>query len=244
MRTIIIVIYLMLCHVSSIPAWFVGWIIGKINPDMKPRYAQTLIRRAFKDILFIAGVKVAVKGQENVLQGASAMYVFNHRSYFDILVGYTTGPMPMAFVSKDDLAHVPLITRWMKAMKCLFLDRNDLKKGASDDTGRNRAFEIRTFCIYCSGGNEKEIHGDELQEFHQASFKLAEKSHRPIIPVALNNPDEAFENHFPWIHSTHVIVEYCKPIYMDDVEKLEEHVAEKVHGSYRRKGQEKSGRSL
>ena len=65
--------------------------------------------------------------------------------------------------------------------------------------------------------------------FHQASFKLAEKSHRPIVPVALNNTDEAFENHFPWIHSTHVIVEYCKPIYMDDLEKTEKkHVAEKV----------------
>ena len=39
----------------------------------------------------------------------------------------------------------------------------------------------------------------------------------------------AFENHFPWIHSTHVIVEYCKPIYMDDLEKTEKkHVAEKV----------------
>lgn len=68
MRTIIIVIYLILYYIFSIPAWFVGWIIGKINPDMKPRYAQTLIRRAFKDILFIAGVKVTVKGQENVLQ--------------------------------------------------------------------------------------------------------------------------------------------------------------------------------
>ena len=59
MRTVIVVIYLILYYIFSIPAWFVGWIIGKINPDMKPRYAQTLIRRAFKDILFIAGVKTA-----------------------------------------------------------------------------------------------------------------------------------------------------------------------------------------
>ena len=64
------------------PAWIVGWMIGKINPDMKPRYAQTLIRRAFKDILFISGVKVTVKGQENILQGESAMYAFNHRHQF------------------------------------------------------------------------------------------------------------------------------------------------------------------
>lgn len=70
MRTVIVVIYLILYYVFSIPAWIVGWVIGKINPDMKPRYAQTLIRRAFKDILFISGVKVTVKGQENILQGS------------------------------------------------------------------------------------------------------------------------------------------------------------------------------
>lgn len=121
------------------------------------------------------------------------MYVFNHRSYFDILVGYTTGPMPMAFVSKDDLAHVPLITRWMKAMKCLFLDRNDLKKGLQTILEGIELLKSGHSVFIAPEGTRN--HGDELLEFHQASFKLAEKSHRPIIPVALNNTDEAFENH-------------------------------------------------
>lgn len=133
----------------------------------------------------------------------------------------------MAFVSKDDLAHVPLITRWMKAMKCLFLDRNDLKKGLQTILEGIELLKSGHSVFIAPEGTRN--HGDELLEFHQASFKLAEKSHRPIIPVALNNTDEAFENHFPWIHSTHVIVEYCKPIYMDDLEKTEKkHVAEKV----------------
>lgn len=227
MRTVIVVIYLILYYIFSIPAWIVGWVIGKINPDMKPRYAQTLIRRAFKDILFISGVKVTVKGKENILQGESAMYAFNHRSYFDILVGYTTGPMPMAFVSKDDLAHIPLITRWMKYMKCLFLDRNDIKKGLQTILEGIELLKSGHSVFIAPEGTRN--HGEELLEFHQASFKLADKSHRPIVPVALNNTDEVFENHFPWIHSTHVIVEYCKPIYMDELEKTEKkHVAEKV----------------
>ena len=227
MRTVIVVIYLILYYIFSIPAWIVGWVIGKINPDMKPRYAQTLIRRAFKDILFISGVKVTVKGQENILQGESAMYAFNHRSYFDILVGYTTGPMPLAFVSKDDLAHIPLITRWMKYMKCLFLDRNDIKKGLQTILEGIELLKSGHSVFIAPEGTRN--HGEELLEFHQASFKLADKSHRPIVPVAMNNTDDAFENHFPWIHSAHVIVEYCKPIYMDELEKTEKkHVAEKV----------------
>ena len=50
-----------------------------------------------------------------------------------------------------------------------------------------------------------------------------------MSPAFFQHNGYAFENHFPWIHSTHVIVEYCKPIYMDELEKTEKkHVAEKV----------------
>lgn len=227
MRTILIGVYLIIYYIFSLPAWLVGWVIGKCSPEMKPRYAQTLIRRAFKDILFISGVKVTVKGQENILQDESAMYVFNHRSYFDILVGYTTGPMPMAFISKDDLAHIPLITRWMKAMKCLFLDRNDIKKGLQTIMEGIELLKSGHSVFIAPEGTRNK--GEGVLEFHQASFKLAEKSHRPIVPVAMNNNDEVFEKHFPWVHSAHVIVEYCEPIYMDDLERSEKkHVGERV----------------
>lgn len=227
MRTILVGIYLLIYYIFSIPAWLVGWVIGKCNPEMKPRYAQTLIRKAFKDILFISGVKVTVKGQENILQDESAMYAFNHRSYFDILVGYTTGPMPMAFISKDDLAHIPLITRWMKAMKCLFLDRDDIKKGLKTILEGVELLKSGHSIFIAPEGTRNR--GEGVLEFHQASFKLAEKSHRPIVPVVMNNNDEVFEKHFPWIHSAHVIVEYCEPIYIDELEKSErKRVGERV----------------
>lgn len=227
MRSILVVIYLLFYYIFSLPMFVVGWIIGKINPEMKPRFAQTLIVRAFKDILFLSGVKVTVKGKENVLQGQAAMYAFNHRSYYDILVGYTTGPMPMAFVSKDDLAHIPLITRWMKAMHCLFLDRNDIKKGMQTILEGVELLKSGHSIYIAPEGTRN--HEKELLPFHQASFKLAEKSKCPIVPVAMNNNDEIFENHFPWIHKTHVIVEYCKPISMEEMSRDEKkHVAEKV----------------
>ena len=227
MRIVLVGIYLLIYYVFSIPAWFVGWIIGKIDLDKKARYAQFLVAGAFRVILFISGVKVTVKGEENIIRDGSAMYAFNHRSYFDILVGYTTGPVPMAFVSKDDLAHVPLITRWMKAMKCLFLDRDDIKQGLKTILEGVELLKSGHSVFIAPEGTRN--HGDELLEFHQASFKLAEKSHRPIVPVAMSNNDEIWELHMPWIRPTHVIVEYCEPIYMDELSRDEKkHIGETV----------------
>ena len=226
-RSLLIVILIVAFLILSIPILIVEWIIGKFNPYARDISSLRIVQFMFKLILFIAGTKVTVIGEDRIPKDTPVLYVGNHRSYFDILVGYTTGPMPLAFVSKDDLAHIPLITRWMKYMKCLFLDRNDIKKGLQTILEGIELLKSGHSVFIAPEGTRN--HGEELLEFHQASFKLADKSHRPIVPVAMNNTDDAFENHFPWIHSTHVIVEYCKPIYMDELEKTEKkHVAEKV----------------
>ena len=218
MRTVIVVIYLILYYIFSIPAWIVGWVIGKINPDMKPRYAQTLIRRAFKDILFISGVKVTVKGQENILQGESAMYAFNHRSYFDIVMGYTTVPAPTGFIAKKEMIGIPLLSQWMVQMNCLFLDRSNIKEGLKTIlTGIEKVKGGISMWIFPEGTRNKSEDPADLMEFHEGSLKIAEKSGCPVIPVAITGTDDVFERHIPWIRKSHVIIEYGEPIYLKEL---------------------------
>lgn len=227
MRLILVVIYLILFYIFSLPMFLVSWIIGKIDPKKKPIFAQTLVAEAFKHILFLSGVKVTVKGQENILKDQAAMYAFNHRSFFDILVGYTTGPKPVGFVAKVEMSHIPLVTRWMKAMHCLFLDRSDIKKGLKTILEGIDLLKSGHSIFIAPEGTRN--HEKEMLPFHEASFKLADKSKCPIVPVAMNNTDAVFENHLPWIRSAHVIVEYCTPIYMDHMDYDEKkHVGEQV----------------
>lgn len=227
MRTILIGIFLLFYWLLSLPMFLIGFILGKIDPKKKPCFSQPFVVWGFRVILWISGVKVTVKGRENILQDQSALYVFNHRSYFDILVGYVTAPVPSAYVSKKEIEKVPLVSRWMKYMNCLFLDRSDMKQGMKTIlTGIELLKDGTSIYIAPEGTRNK---GEGLLPFHEASFKLADKSKRPIVPVALNNTDEAFEKHFPWVHSTHIIIEYCEPIYMDQMERAEKkHVGEAV----------------
>ena len=129
MRTILVGIFLILYTIFTIPMLLVEWIAGKVSPDKRPVIAQVCVVKAFKVILFISGVKLTVKGKENVFNDQAALYTFNHRGFFDILVGYTTAPMRTAFVSKQELEKVPMISWWMKCMNCLFLNREDIKQG-------------------------------------------------------------------------------------------------------------------
>lgn len=220
MRSILVGIYLVLYTIISIPLYLVLFIIGKIDSRKKAVIAQKIVNNlGFRPILFLSGVKVTVKGRENVLKDQAALYVFNHRGFFDILAGYTTAPYPTAFVSKKEIAKVPMISRWMKFMNCLFLDREDIRQGLQTILEGIELLKAGTSVYIAPEG--KRNAGEELLEFHEASFKLAEKSKCPIVPVALNNTDTVFEKHLPWIHKAHVIIEYCEPIYMDRLERAQ-----------------------
>jgi 1-acyl-sn-glycerol-3-phosphate acyltransferase len=63
--------------------------------------------------------------------------------------------------------------------------------------------------------------GDELKlhPFHDGSFKVAQRGPCPIIPVAISNTANIFENHIPWIKATRVVIEYGKPVSWDDLDK-------------------------
>lgn len=37
--------------------------------------------------------------------------------------------------------------------------------------------------------------------------------------MAISNTDEVFENHMPWVRKTHVVIEYCKPVYINSLDK-------------------------
>lgn len=220
MRTFLVGIYLILYTIVCFLPYVVLYFVGKITPMKRAVISQKIVvNLGFKPILFICGVKVTVKGKENILRDQSALYVFNHRGFFDILVGYSTAPCPTGFVSKENIKKVPVVSHWMRYMHCLFLDRSDMKQGMQMiKEGAEYLKEGVSIYIAPEGTRNS---GEKLLEFHRGSFRLAEKSGRPVVPVAINNTDAILEQHLPWLRRGHVIIEYCKPIYMDQLDREE-----------------------
>ena len=52
----------------------------------------------------LASITCEVRGLENIPKDRAVLYVGNHRSYFDIVMGYTTVPSPTGFLlpKRDD----------------------------------------------------------------------------------------------------------------------------------------------
>ena len=219
-RFILVCLFVVLFLILSIPLMFVEWIIGKFNMDAKSRSSLAIVNWAFRCILFLTGVKITVIGEENVPQDTAVLYVANHRSFFDILLTYVRVPRPTGYVSKVELLKVPLLRQWMKNLHCLFLDRTDIKKGMQTILeGIEKMKSGISICIFPEGTRNRSESDLELMEFHEGSFKLATRTGCPIIPIALNNTVSIFEKQFPKIRKTHVVIEYCKPIYPAELSK-------------------------
>ena len=220
MRLIIILLFLVLFLIISLPIQFVEWIIGKLNPDLKTRSSLAIVNWAFRVIIFFAGTKVTVIGEENIPKDRAVLYIPNHRSYFDIVLTYVRVPRPTGYIAKKEMERIPSLSQWMRNLHCLFLDRENIKEGLKTIlTAIEKIKSGISICIFPEGTRNTE--SDELLPFHDGSFKIAEKSGCPIIPVTINNSAAVFEDHLPWIRKAHVIIEYGSPIEVSQLSKEE-----------------------
>lgn len=217
-RFLLVAIFLVLFLIGSIPLLIIEWIIGHFNMDLKDRSSLAIVKWAFNVIIFLTGVDITVLGEENVPKDEAVLYVANHRSYFDIVLTYARVPRLTGYISKIEVERVPLLRNWMRNLHCLFLDRQDIKQGLKTIlTGIEKLKSGISICIFPEGTRNKEK--DTFLPFHGGSFKLAEKSGCPIIPIALNNVADIFEDHSPKIKKTKVVIEYGKPIYPNQLDK-------------------------
>lgn len=217
-RFFIIVIFLVIFLILSIPVFFVEWVIGKFNRKARDYSSLRIVQWGFKLILKVTGVETIVIGEENV-PDEPVLYIGNHRSFFDILLTYSRCPRLTGYVAKKEMKKIPLLSTWMKYLYCLFLDRQNIKEGLKTIL---QAIEYVkqgiSICIFPEGTRNK---GEELSmlPFKDGAFKIATKTNCAIVPVSMNNTAEMLENHFPKVKRTKVVVEYGKPIYPNELDK-------------------------
>ncbi len=217
MRLLIALLFLLVFFIISIPLFLIEYIIGRFKYRAMVASSQWIVVRAFHVILFISGVKRTVIGLENIPKNEPILYIANHRSYFDVPIAYVSLPTLTGFMAKKEIAKIPILKTWMQLIQCLFLDREDIKQGLK--TVLKGIEQIKSgYSVFISPEGTRN-HGKEMLPFKEGSFKIAEKTGCAIIPVALSNTDDIFENHFPKIKPTHVVMEFGKPIYPDSLDK-------------------------
>ncbi len=216
MRTILAVLVIVVFFILFFPVCLLLLLLRKFNRRLASRISQVIVRGAFKASMWPGGMKYTVLGTENVPKDTPVLYAANHRSLLDAALGYIAVPNLTGFVAKKEIRKVPFLNLWMYNVNCLFLDRSDIKAG----------LKVILTCIdYIKDGYSIFIapegtrsHEKDPLPFKDGSLKPAQKTGCPIIPVAITGTDDLFENHKPWLRKTKVILEFGKPIYLNELD--------------------------
>jgi 1-acyl-sn-glycerol-3-phosphate acyltransferase len=136
-----------------------------------------------KLILFICGVKLDVKGAENINNNDAAIYMANHQSFFDIFALLGGLPINFKFILKEELMRVPILGMAMKRAGYISLDREGGKKAIiSMNIAADKIRNGVSVLIFPEGTRSED---GIVGEFKKGGFHLALKSGRDIVPVAI-----------------------------------------------------------
>ena len=218
LRTIICCIYFGIYIILSLFGLLFLQVLKLFGQDRKVNsIAAKIARNWARTMIWLAGGKINVTGMENIPEGP-VLFVGNHQGYFDIPVYLGFINKPTGFVAKIEMLKLPAFRTWMRHLKCVFMDRNDIRQSVQII---NEAAELLkegySITIFPEGTRSK---SDKLADFKAGSLKLALKAGVPIVPVAIDGSYKLLEQH-KRLHSANVGLYICPPILTTELTKEE-----------------------
>lgn len=207
-------ITLILSVLIHIP-YYIFHFIGR--RELCERWVHFCLRNWSRALLFVAGARVEVNGIENVPDG-NLLIVSNHQSYFDILIVVGYVPKLTGFIAKRSLKYIPLFSDWMRKIHCVFINRKNLKESyGSIMEGVKSIKSGNSLLVFPEGTRSK---GNKMNRFKPGSFKLAELTGVPILPITIDGAYHLFEEKGK-IQSARVYLTIHKPIITRDLAEEE-----------------------
>ena len=154
-------------------------------------YTDKIVRKWAWGRIKLSGAKMVIKGEENLPKDRPILFVSNHQSNFDIPILIACLPGMKGFIAKIELNRIPCLSRWMRHIYCLFMDRNDLKQSMKIIGEGIKALKGGyNMVVFPEGTRSK---GDTMREFKAGSFRLATKSGAMIVPVTIDGSYKVLE---------------------------------------------------
>ena len=138
-------------------------------------------------VLWSCGIKLVVKGLENIDPAQPYVLVSNHQSYLDIPVLFRAVTINLYFVAKKELKKIPFLGWYMMATGMIFIDRSNRAKSiASLQRAAKLIQKGKSVIMFPEGTRSKDGY---LADFKKGPFMLARQAEVHVLPVGISEPD-------------------------------------------------------
>lgn len=130
-----------------------------------------------------AGATLQVEGIEHVDFSRPHIFVANHQSIIDICALFRALPVPVRFVIKQELAKVPFIGWYARAMGMVFIERGHAREAAQRLHGVVAGVRAgASLCAFPEGTRSRD---GRVGPFKGGAFQVALAAGVPVVPVAI-----------------------------------------------------------
>jgi 1-acyl-sn-glycerol-3-phosphate acyltransferase len=166
--------------------WTAGWISLALLVSLVggPRPALALARHAWAPgLLGGAGARLSVRGLEQVDLSRAHFLVANHQSWIDIPALFRALPLPLHFLAKRELAAVPFLGWYIRAMGMVFVERRDPRAGrASVGRAADLLASGKSVLSFPEGTRSRD---GRIGEFKSGAFGAALAAGVAVVPIGL-----------------------------------------------------------
>ncbi|NWY05748.1 PLCA acyltransferase, partial [Nothoprocta ornata] len=196
------------------------------------KYLQMLLL----PLKYIFGIKIVVKGKENLRTKKPAVLVLNHQNSLDIMVMMEILPSRCVPIAKKEILYMGTfgLACWFSGI--IFINRKKREESINILTEVAHSMNKENFRVLIFPEGTRN-HAGSMLPFKRGAFQLAVKAQVPIIPVVISSYDSFYsqkERRFTTGKSTIQILPAVETLGLgpDDVPKLTEQVRDSMLAAY------------
>ena len=184
-----------------------------------------------RSMIRAAGATVAVRGLDNIPGDGRYCIIANHQGGFDIPLLIGIMPVSVGFIAKKELRYIPVLSTWMKAINCVFLDRSNRRTAAASiKQAVEQVKNGEPLIIFPEGTRSR---SREMGTFKSGSMKVPIRARVAILPVTIDGSYLLKEANSGLIQPASVTVTVHEPIdagaYRNDqTQELNERVTQTI----------------
>lgn len=170
-------------------------------------------------LMTVGGIKLEIKGQENLPKDETVIYMPNHQSDLDWPIIFRSVPRLYLFLAKQELFDMFIFGTYMRLQKYISIERSNMKKSYKTyQKIIDLIKEGNSFVIYPEGTRS---YDGKLQKFKPTSFSILQETKVRVIPIAINGSINIIKKGSRLIYPGKINVTILPPINFDDLYQLE-----------------------
>jgi 1-acyl-sn-glycerol-3-phosphate acyltransferase len=138
--------------------------------------------------LATAGIHLRVQGEEHLWSHRPAVFIFNHQSGLDLLIGAKLLRHGITDVAKIELAKMPGFGQFMKLADVAFIDRSNSAQARSALAPAVEKLRQGISLALAPEGTRSPT--PRLGPFKKGAFHIAMQAGVPVVPIVIRNAGE------------------------------------------------------